>query len=207
MATPDRYIPTVPPRRWGESAEAYQRRIMEFQAPMQRAEGGVRQLIGETGELDAETLAKQKAIQQQRLQELAAFLGSEEDRKFNQSIPEIAESAQAQGFLETSGFGNALARERAKLAGDTSARLAEVGISDRDFEVGAIGGTNTQTKDFLTGGLERKFSLEDLDRSEALSRELAKLGVVNPKEPSSTDKFLNNAGPILGGIGAVKAGG
>ena len=202
-----RYIPSLPPRKWGESEVAYRQRVMDFQAPMQRTEGGVRQLVDETTNLDAATLEKQKGIQSQRLQELSSFLAAEEGRKFNQSIPEMAETAQGQGFLNTSGFGNALARERVKLAGDTSARLTEQGLSDRDFEVNALGGTNTNTKELLTGGLERKFSLEDLDRSEALSRELARLGIVNPKGESNTDKNFRRAESAVGiGAGLAQIG-
>lgn len=201
---PSYYQPMIPPRRWGESAEAYQRRIQEFQAPMQRTEAGVRQLIGETEEGSRGTLEEQKAIQAQRLQELSQFLAAEEGRKFNQAIPEIAETAQGQGFLETSGFGNALARERVRLAGDTSARLTEQGLADRDFEVGSLGAIGENKNQLLVGGLERKFSLEDLDRSEALSRELARLGVQAPQKQSQN--FFDKYGGLVGaGIGAAGA--
>lgn len=209
MNVPERFTPTLPPREWGESVEAYNARIQKFLAPFHRTEGGVRQLIGETTKLDNTTLERQKAIQDQRLKDLASFLSAEEGRKFNQAIPEIAETSQAQGFLETSGFGNALARERVKLAGDTSARLTEQGLADRDFEVGSIGATTAGTRDLLTGGLERKFSLDDLDRSEALSRELARLGIVNPKGESSTDRTLRQGGQAVGiaaGLAQIGAG-
>lgn len=198
----------------GEDFQQYQQRMSDTgqinfaQNPTEAMDNyKLFQLQGETEAKARGTLGEQKTIADQRLKDLSSFLASEENRKFNQAIPEIAESSQAQGFLETSGFGSALARERAKLVGDTSARLTEQGLADRDLEIRGVGGIGQNYNDLAVGGLERTYSTGDLTRSEALSRELARLGVVNPKEPSSTDKILQNAGPILSGVGAVKAAG
>lgn len=150
-------------------------------------------------------LQEQKGIQSTRLQELTALLAQEEARKFGQAIPDIAGNAQAQGFLETSGFGDALARERSKLAGDTAFRLGEQALTDRDFEVGAIGDISKGTGDLNTNALERKFSVEDLGRSENLARELAKYGVPAPaKGPSGSEQFLQYAQGAGALAGAAK---
>lgn len=152
-------------------------------------------------------IGEQNEVAKTRLQELAGFLSGEESRKFNEAIPEIASSSQAQGYLETSGFGQALANKRSSLMADTSARLTEQGLKDRDIEIAGLGKLGREYNDVATAGVERDFSTEDLTRSEQLSRELARLGVVNPRGESDSEKFANYAGAIgsvAGGVGALK---
>jgi hypothetical protein len=195
----------------GETLQQYQQRMSDTgqvnfaQNPTEALDNyKLGQLQQETEAKARGTLGEQKTVADRRLKDLASFLSSEENRKFNQDIPGIAETAQAQGFLETSGFGNALADRRAQLMGDTSARLTEQGLADRNLEINALGGIGQNYNNLATSGLERTYSTEDLTRSEALSRELAILGVVNPQKVSDTDKALQYAGPILTGIGALK---
>lgn len=142
-------------------------------------------------------LEEQKGIQSSRLTNLAALLAEQQKHDFNQSIPGIAETAQSQGFLETSGFGNSLANKYESLTRDTSFELARQGLNDRDFEVSSLGEISKGTGDLNVAGLERRFSVNDRGRSEELSRELAKLGVVNPQGESSTDKNLRRAGDVV----------
>jgi hypothetical protein len=201
----------------GETFDQYQQRLSDTrqinfaQNPTEAMDRfKLSQLQNDTEAKARGTIGEQKTIADQRLKDLATFLSSEENRKFNQDIPSIAEDAQAKGFLETSGFGNALADRRAQLMGDTSARLTEQGLADRNLEIAGIGGIGQNYNDLATSGLERTYSTEDLTRSEALSRELARLGVVNPKGESSADKFSRYAegtGALLGGIGSMKTKG
>lgn len=141
-----------------------------------------------------ETLTQQKEIQKNRLGELATLLGEQEKRQFNESVPELAGNAQTAGFLETSGFGNALARERARLAGNTQTVLGLQALDDRDFEVNAIGDIAKNLNSFQTAGLERQFGLQDRDYSENLAKELARLANPEIKQPSSLERAL----PFIG---------
>lgn len=201
-------IPTLP-RRWGESDAAYRIRLQEFQAPYHQAAAS-RNAVETEAERQRQQIEeatyKKSRIASSRLEELKQLLAQEESRKFNQAIPSIAESAQAQGFLETSGFGNALARERANLAGQTQYELARQSLSDRDIELGGIDEASKVGRDLQVAGLERQFSENDLTRSERLARELAQYGV--PAAPKSPNKnFFDQYGPaLLTGTTAVLAG-
>ena len=151
------------------------------------------------------TLEEQKGIQKTRLDELASLLGKQEEQSFNTNIPEIAGTAQAQGFLETSGFGNALARERSRLAQNTQNVLGLQSLADRDFEVSRVGEIAKGLNDYQTSGLQRYFGTEDRDHSEALARELARLSQPQQPKMSAWDKAAmigQAAGPIIGAVGA-----
>lgn len=185
-------LPSLP-RKWGESDQAYRARLMEFQAPYHQARlsrGVIEDEAARQEEQGRGYLGEQVGIQKNRMQELAALLAQQQDTAFNRNIPGIAETAQGGGFLETSGFGNSLARNYTDLQEDTSLALAKQGLADRDFEVAGIGKIADNRLGLQTGGLERQFSEEDLTRSERLARELGAMGVVSPKGESSTDRTL-----------------
>ena len=202
-------IPRIP----GESEKAYQSRLAQAMAPYQQAkiDRDMIEKLAKTQEGQARTtLNEQKGIQKTRLDELTKLLAGQEDRHFNTAIPELANTAQNQGFLETSGFGQSLANARVGYAADTDAELKKQALADRDLEIGAIGDIGANNRNLGTSGLQRQFSVIDNTRSEALSRELAKLGVVNPSKsskPSDLQTGLATAGPILQGVGAVKGAG
>ncbi len=160
----------------------------------QDEEAGSRKILGEQGD-----------IQKQRLNDLASLLSQQTDRQFNRDIPEIANTAQGQGFLETSGFGNALSKDYKTLVEDQNAQILKQGLSDRDLQIQGIGQIGANNNSLDTGGLERTYSTEDLTRSENLAEKLGRMGVSAPApQMSSSDRMLQNAGPILSGIGAVK---
>ncbi len=190
----------------GESESDFRKRLANTSTTLAEAEA--QQFAERQAGQSRSTLEEQKGIQKSRLSDLATLLAQQEHTKFNQAIPEIAETAQGQGFLETSGFGNALARERTKLASDTAYRLGEQGLADRDFEVNAVGDINKNTQNVETAGIERRYGLEDLTRSEQLARELARLGQPAPaRGPSSFDRTmtaLQTGATVVGAVGKTK---
>jgi len=148
-------------------------------------------------------LEEQTGVQQQRLTDLAGLLAQEEQRQFGQAIPEIAGTAQAQGFLETSGFGGALARERTNLAGRSQFLLGQQALSDRESEIQGLRRIEEGTTGFLQGGLQREFSLSDFDRQRNLANELARLGASANRQPAGGGGGAGFAGALGGaGIGA-----
>lgn len=160
------------------------------------------QISTSTNALDTQT-----ALQKTRLNDLAKLLAEQNDKQFNLDIPQIAETAQNQGFLETSGFGNALANRRAQLTATSDAALAEQALADRDLQIKGIGDITTNTNNLGTAGLQRTFSTEDTASAQALARELAKYGVQAPApQPSTLDKALQYGGPLLSGGAAIIGG-
>ncbi len=200
-------IPRIP----GESDAQYQRRLMEAQQPYQQAKID-RDLIGKLGEQEAgvsqTALDKQDQLRKTRLTELASMLASQTDTQFNRDIPGIANTAQGQGFLETSGFGNALSRDYTGLKTDMANRVAAQGLEDRNAYVTGIGDIATGRNNMSTSGLQRQFSDIDTSKANELALKLGAMGVPAPaRGPSQTDKIIGATGPILSGIGAVKAAG
>ena len=146
------------------------------------------------------TLEEQKGIQKTRLGDLATLLANQEQTSFNQNIPEIAEDAQSQGFLETSGFGGALAKERARLATNTQTVLGLQGLADRDFEVNSVGEIASNMNQYQSSGLGREFGVADQTRQEALAREIARMS--QPKQPKGPSDFETGLQLALGGASA-----
>jgi len=195
----------------GETLQQYQQRLSDTQQtnyalnPTEAADAyKIWQLQNETEGKSRGILGEQDALQKTRLNDLAALLAQQQDTAFNRNIPGIAETAQGQGFLETSGFGNALARNYTDLQEDTSFQLARQGLSDRDLQIQGLGNIGAQSNELGVAGLERTFSTGDLTRSENLSRELGRMGIVNPRQETDSEKFANYAGGIGAVVGAGK---
>lgn len=144
---------------------------------------------------------EQKNLRGNNLRDLASFLAKEEDRKFNLARPDIAEDANAAGLYNGTGYSEALARERSKLAGDTSALLVAQGLSDREADIQSLASVLGTRQGFQTAGLQRNFGLQDENRSFARARELAEL--TKPKMGSSSN-IGSMIGTLLGGgIGSM----
>lgn len=114
----------------------------------------------------------QRAIRGERLGDLSDLLLRQEEFQFGQRRPTIAEEAQTGGLLRSSGFGEALARERRGFAEQSRLALSQQALSDREFEAQGISGILGQRQAFQGSALQRRFSLEDFERSARLSREL-----------------------------------
>lgn len=143
----------------------------------------------------------ERAIRGQRLKDTAAFLSSEEDRKFGEAQPGIYEDLNKRGLLRSTGLGDALAREKAKLSGESAAVLAQQGLSDRDAEVGGIKDILAKSQQFQTSGLERRFTLEDFNREADMAKALGAQYAPQVKGGKSV------LGGILAGAGAGASAG
>ncbi len=192
------------PRRPGESLADYQVRLQEAQAPYQQANAERKQIEDLSKSEEAKSrsiLDEQTGIQTKRLNDLAALLAQQQSTAFNRDIPGIAETAQGQGMLETSGFGNALSRDYTNLEQDTSMQLAKQALADRDLQVSSLGEIGKNANDLTTGGLERQFSVTDNARAEDLAKELARLGQPAPT-PAPKRNLIQD---VLGGAAAGSA--
>ncbi len=152
--------------------------------------------------LDAQTASRSK-----NLNDLASLLAKSNDTQFNLDIPGIANTAQNQGMLETSGFGQALANRRSQLTADSDLLLGKTAIANADTAANGIGDIATNANAIDTAGLQRTFSTEDQSSAAALAKVLAQYGVPAPApQPSTLDKVLQYSGPLLSGAAALSGG-
>ncbi len=196
------------PRIPGETDAQYQARLQIAQQPYQQANAENKQvqaLAGTEAQTSRSALDEQTALQKTRLNDLASLLANQNKTQFNLDAPSIANTSQNQGFLETSGFGQALGQDYTKLQAATDAQLGQQALADRDLQIKGLGDIAGNTNALSTAGLQRQFSTTDTAKANDLALKLGQMGVPSaPKAPSSFDTALQYAGPILSGVGAVK---
>lgn len=119
----------------------------------------IRPLIEQEGARQYEqstTLANQQdQARQQRLTDLGSLLNQRQSTLFQRATPLLAEQAQTAGLLQSSGFGEALARNYGDLTADTQYQLAQQGISDRDALLQAQQQALSQRQGFQGYGLDQ----------------------------------------------------
>ncbi len=154
-------------------------------------------------EQQRQALAAQDAIRAGRLNDLKTLLSQQEDRQFSENAPGIYEDLNSRGLIQSSGLGEALAREKAKLAANTNDQLTQQGLADRDADVSGIGDILSKLQSFQTSGLERKFTLQDFQNEADLAQ---KLGATNAPTIAGGKSVLSGvlSGALNGaGTGAV----
>lgn len=153
-------------------------------------------------------LSQLLGIPEAELGDMRGLLQRQQEETFRRRIPQIAEESQAAGLLRGSGFTDSLAREARELETDTSLALGGYGISGLADALAARQGLQT-------AGLQRRFSLEDFDRSARLAREIGATsapGVQSGKGGSVLSGAVGGGsigagfGPVGAGIGAVTGG-
>jgi len=147
----------------------------------------------------------QEQQREQRLGDLASFLGQEETRRFEEAQPQIEESLNTRGLLRSSALGEALASERGRLEQETQAALLGQGLSDREAAILGVEQIAQPRIQSQQAGLERFFSLEDIERESKLARDLAELGV--PHVPSQSGGGFSLGGALGGGLLGASFGG
>jgi hypothetical protein len=149
---------------------------------------GVRQAI------QAKTAAGEQATRrQQGLVDLTKLLTDRDDRLFKEAIPQISEDANAKGLLTSSGYGEALAREKARLASGTSEAIAMQGLSDRDLDVNSIASILSKQQGFQSDGLSREFSTTDSNKAFNEALRLAKENQPGTGSKSGGEKVAEGA--------------
>lgn len=176
------------PLKKEKSLEEFQKEIEDFG---RRQEEQIRQMF-----------QVQEQQRTQRLQDLGQFLGSEEERRFGEIQPQIEEALNTRGLLRSSALGEALASERGRLEQETQAALLGQGLSDREAAILGVEATLAPRLQSQTAGLERAFSLEDIQKEMDLARELAKLGV--PVTPGARSSIFGGA--VGGGLSGAASG-
>lgn len=153
------------------------------------------------------TLDQQKTLRDENRRKLAETLAADRTEAFNRAIPQLAEHANTQGILRSTGFGDLLSQKYTDLTRDVQSRLAEAEYGDSEKYVGGLGDVANVRAGLQTSGLQREFSLDDASRSEDLARELALLS--KPSEgggKSSGEKWAQGVtagGTLLSGAAAA----
>lgn len=169
-------------------------------------------------------------IRRTRRDELAKILSSQVDQDFKNAIPQIAEDANTKGILTSTGYGEALARERSRLSERSNLELAKTGLSDLDAEASlreslAAGGLDSGQQSELArlsgernvlstrlSGAERALTTSQGSETDALSRGFsiedfqrqAQVAKELAKEASPQGGGgKGQAGSLLSGIGAI----
>ena len=143
-------------------------------------------------------LSQLLGVPEAELGDLRGLLQRQQEETFRRRIPQIAEESQAAGLLRGSGFTDALAREARELETDTSLAFGQAGL-------GGLADALTARQGLQTAGLQRRFSLEDFERSARLAREIgaqAAPGVGGGKGLNSTI-----GGAVEGGLLGYAVGG
>lgn len=162
-----------------------------------------------------------KSARQAMLDDLTGLLEQSNTRQFNEAAPEIYEDLNSRGIFHSSGVGQALAKEKGRLASISGEQLALQGLRDRETNLGEITGAEEAYLGGREGALNRRFSLEDFDRQ---VRAGVQLGVNTQPKPAPTGGKASGAvggalsgasagstfgpkGAIIGGIAGAVGGG
>lgn len=150
-------------------------------------------------------LSQLLGVPEAELGDLRGLLQRQQEETFRRRIPQIAEESQAGGLLRGSGFTDALAREAGQLETDTSLAFGQAGL-------GGLADALTARQGLQTAGLQRRFSLEDFERSARLAREIGATSapaVQSGKGGSALSGAVGGAsiGGSVGGIPGATIGG
>ncbi len=137
-------------------------------------------------------------------QELASVLAGQQERLFEEAVPNILEQSQAAGLLRSTGTGEALGREAGRLAAGTSEALALAGLGDIDVQSQGLQNILNQRLGFQTSGLQRSLSLEDFQREANLAQLLGAQAA--PQIDDAGSKGFNLGSAFRGGAQGALTG-
>ncbi len=139
------------------------------------------------------TAAEQALRRKQGLEDLTKLLSERDTRLFKNAIPEIAEEANAKGILKSSGYGENLARERARLEAGSSEAIAAQALSDRDLDVNSLASILSKQQGFQSDALSREFSTSDYSKQTRDALALAKENQPQSSGKSGGEKVAEGA--------------
>lgn len=130
-------------------------------------------------------------------QQMAQLLTKQAQESFSETLPLTAEDYNAGHLLNSSGYGNEVARQQGSLAQQIANKLGETGLQDVNLQTqqqqDALGGL----LGYQSSGLNRNFSLQDFQRQAQLSREIGAMSV------PQTGGGKGAVGSTLQGVGAL----
>lgn len=158
---------------------------------------GIRQRIAaEKAQMEAKTRRAQS------LSELSQLLSTRNERVFEDSIPDITEAANVKGIYRSTGYGDALARERTRLEAGAQEQLAQQSLSDRELDEQTMAGILAKQQGFQFDALSRDFSNKDYGRQIADAMRIAELSRPQQSRGKAGGGALSGA---VGGAGALSS--
>lgn len=173
-----------------------------------RAQGGIDQAainaMGKEATTGAAaTNADALKLRKDRRAELATLLSQQADNEFKLSQPEIAEESNSAGILYSSGYGNALAKEKGRISTARDLQLAQQALTDTDADIAGRQQVDALGRVYKDSGLSRNFSLQDFAREGAVAKEIGGASAA-PKTAAYTGG--GKGGALSGGASGAAAG-
>lgn len=157
----------------------------------------------------ADLAKQQKEAHASSLGDYAKLLAENQQSLFNREIPDLAEQANTKGIYRSTGFGDSLAKEYAKLTADTQNQLGQKAIAYGDLDTNNLANAVNISQSYQGQGLNRKLNLADYDKQ--LQDAIRYGKEFQPVTPSKTngEKWAQGiqAGSQAGGSAALIAGG
>jgi len=121
--------------------------------------------------LQQEQAGMSKAEREKMLQEYADLVSQQQNRMLDENAPALYEDLNTRGLLRSSELGNAMGRERAKAAAVLQEQVGMQGLTDRDAYIRSLEDANTNYIQGRSGGIQRRFSLEDFARQASVAKD------------------------------------
>lgn len=167
-----------------------------------------RGLVETEGERQAKelqsTLDTQRSLRDADRTKLAEMLSQRQEDLFNRAVPGLAENANTQGILRSTGFGDLLSKKYADLTADTQFQLQQQGLSDSDKYTSGLSDVVNTRLGLQNAGLQRQFSLDDASRSLQMAQQLAQASQTGSSGKTNGEKWAQglSTGAQVVGAGA-----
>lgn len=128
---------------------------------------------------------------------LSQLLTQQAQQSFAQTLPQTAEDYNAGHLLNSSGYGNEVARQQANLAAQIANRVALQGVSDIDRQSQLKQGALQNLQGFGQSGLGRQLSLEDFVNSANVAK------TIGAQAAPQVSNGKGQTGALLSGVGSL----
>jgi hypothetical protein len=147
--------------------------------------------------------AEIKAGHTSNLTDLAKLLSENQNNLFNSEIPDLAEQANTKGIFRSTGFGDSLAREYARLTASTQNQLAQKALEYGDQDLNGIQKALDVEQSYQGQGISRVFGSEDYSRQLNDTLRLARESAPQNQGKTGTEKAEQ---ALQIGLGAYTSG-
>ena len=137
------------------------------------------------------------------LDELGSLLTQRSAQQFSENAPGILEQLNTRGVLRSSGTGEALAREQARLEQENQYNLAQTALGYGQANMDDIANMLGRQQGWQSAGLQARLGLEDAEAQKQLAITLAELSKpAEPKGKTSGEKWVQGINALSGGVQA-----
>lgn len=138
------------------------------------------------------------------LDELAQILATQQKGQLMDTVPALAEQANLKGIFRSTGLGNAISQEQARLARDTSAELSKYNLANEVDRIAELQGAEGNLLSGRQGALGRQFSLEDYANQAEMGLAMGEAGSTQT-QPIGPTNFQTGMSALNQGIQTVSS--